>query len=105
GATWPARWGGTRRRRRDIRHLVVQDGDEIVGVITERDLGGRTGRDLRRGRTVKDLMTPGAITAGPDMSLKDAADLMRSRLIGSLPVVDDGELVGIVTATDVFDAL
>src|SRR5690606_17043239 len=65
----------------------------------------RTGRDLRRGRTVKDLMTPGAITAGPDMSLKDAADLMRSRLIGSLPVVDDGELVGIVTATDVFDAL
>ncbi|NLG62244.1 MAG: CBS domain-containing protein [Candidatus Cloacimonetes bacterium] len=101
--TASAAW--TRMRRRDIRHLVVQDGDEIVGVITERDLGGRTGRDLRRGRTVKDLMTPGAITAGPDMSLKDAADLMRSRLIGSLPVVDDGELVGIVTATDVFDAL
>lgn len=101
--TASAAW--TRMRRRDIRHLVVKDGTSIVGVLSERDLGGRTGRDLRKGRTVRDLMTPSVVTAPPDTRLPRAADLMRSRLIGSLPVVEDDELVGIVTATDVFDAL
>lgn len=103
GDTASAAW--TRMRRQDIRHLVVMEDSEIVGVISERDLGGRTGGDLRRGRTVRNLMTPQIVTATPDMTLEQAADLMRSRLIGSLPVVKDGELAGIVTATDVFDAL
>lgn len=101
--TASAAW--TRMRRRDIRHLVVIDVDEIVGVISERDLGGRNGKDLRRGRTVKQLMTPQVITVTPDTELQEAADLMRSNLIGSLPIVEDEKLVGIVTATDVFDAL
>lgn len=101
--TASAAW--TRMRRRDIRHLVVMDGESIVGVLSERDLGGRTGAALRRGRTVQELMTPNVVTAEPDLTLRRAADLMRSRLIGSLPVVEGDELVGIVTATDVFDAL
>ena len=103
GDTASAAW--TRMRRRDIRHLVVTDGASIVGVLSERDLGGRTGRSLRRSRVVRDLMAARVVTAEPDMTLADAADLMRSRLIGALPVVEDDELVGIVTATDVFEAL
>jgi len=94
-----------RMRRRGIRHLVVTDGDGIVGVLSERDLGGRDGERLRKGRRVRDLMTPQVVSARPETTLRNAADLMRARLIGSLPVVDDDQLVGIVTATDVFDAL
>lgn len=95
----------TRMRRRGIRHLIVLEGSQLVGVISERDLGGRTGTRLRENRAVRDLMTRRVASAAPDSTLEDAADLMREQLIGSLPVVEDGELVGIVTATDVFDAL
>ena len=102
GETARAAW--TRMRRRNINHLVVVDGGAIVGVISSRDLGGEDGADLRRGSSVRDLMSSGVVTVEPDTTLRDAADLMASRFIGSLPVVEDGELVGIVTATDVFDA-
>ena len=95
----------TRMRRRGIRHLVVMEGTRLAGVISERDLGGREGARLREGRAVRDLMTDRVSSAGPDTSLGDAASQMREQLIGSLPVLDDDRLVGIVTATDVFDAL
>jgi CBS domain-containing protein/ribosome-associated translation inhibitor RaiA len=101
--TASAAW--TRMRRRDIRHLVVTDQSRLAGMLSERDLGGRTGTALRRGRKVRDLMARSIVGATPDMTVREAADLMRERLIGSLPILEDGELVGIVTATDVFDAL
>ena len=94
----------TRLRRRRIRHLVVMEGTRLVGVLSERDLGGRAGAGIRKGRRVQDLMTPHVVSAEPETTLRQAADLMRKRLIGSLPVLDGDRLVGIVTATDVFDA-
>lgn len=99
GAAW------TRMRRRGIRHLVVLDDGHLMGVVSERDLGGRGGAAIRRGRTVRTFMTRNAVSAEPQTSVRDAANLMRKRLIGSLPVIEGDRLVGIVTATDVFDAL
>ncbi|HET7565618.1 MAG TPA: CBS domain-containing protein [Gemmatimonadaceae bacterium] len=101
----PASVAWTRMRRRGIRHLVVVDDGRPVGVVSERDLGGRAGSDIRRGRSVRTLMTRRVVGAAPDTSVQQAANLMRERLIGSLPVTDGDRLVGIVTATDVFDAL
>jgi CBS domain-containing protein/ribosome-associated translation inhibitor RaiA len=95
----------TRMRRRRIRHLVVMEGPRLVGVLSERDLGGRAGANIRRGRKVRDLMTAHVVSAEPETTLHQAAELIRTRLIGSLPVLDGDRLVGIVTATDVFDAL
>jgi hypothetical protein len=83
---------------------VVVDDREIVGILSERDLGGRAGGRLRRGRTVEDLMTRRTTSADPETTVREAADVMRERLIGSLPVVDRERVVGIVTATDVFEA-
>jgi CBS domain-containing protein len=95
-----------RMRKHRIRHLVVtSDGGVLAGMISERDLGGRHGGAVRRGRSVKDLMTARVVSAKPAMTLREAANLMRGRMIGSLPVVEGTELVGIVTATDVLDAL
>ncbi|HWR35579.1 MAG TPA: CBS domain-containing protein [Clostridia bacterium] len=91
----------SRMKRRRIRHLVVTENAGIVGILSERDLGG----PLVRGRTVRDLMTPDVVSAGPQTTLAEAADLMLKRLIGCLPVLEDGRLVGIVTATDVLDEL
>lgn len=88
-----------------IRHLLVKDGARLLGVLSERDLGGRNGSVLRSGRTVRELMPPKVVTAKPGTTLRAAANLMRGRLIGCLPIVDDGQVVGIVTATDVLDEL
>ena len=94
-----------RMRRRGIRHLVVVDEGRVVGVLSERDLGGRSGAAQRKNRIVRELMTPRVETMGSEASADSAAELMRERLIGSLPVMDGDDLVGIVTATDVFEAL
>lgn len=95
----------SRMRRKRIRHLVVTEGVRLVGVISDRDLGGVHGAASRRGRTVRELMTTSPAVAMPTTTLRQAANLMRGRLIGSLPVVESGRVVGIVTATDVLDEL
>jgi acetoin utilization protein AcuB len=88
-----------------VRHAVVVRGREIVGVITDRDLGGVHGGRARRGRTVGDLMRPDPVTARPTTSVRDAALLVRERGLGCLPVVERGRLVGIVTRSDLLGRL
>lgn len=94
-----------RMQRKRIRHLVVTRGTRLLGVLSERDLGGRDGNVVRRGRTVRELMTRQVASATPGMTLRQAANLMRGRRVGSLPVMEGGRVVGIVTATDVLDEL
>lgn len=88
---------------REIHHLVVMENGRVIGVVSQRDLGGRRGASVRRGRTVADLMTPHAVTAKSDATVKRAANLMRGHIIGCLPVVDEGKLKGIITVADLLD--
>jgi acetoin utilization protein AcuB len=74
-------------------------------VVSERDLGGRNGSALRAGKSVADLMTPRAVTADPRAPVRQAANLLRGRSIGCLPIVDGDRLVGIVTLTDLLDLI
>lgn len=105
GPDEPASNAWSRMQRNHFRHLVVMEGSKLLGVISERDLGGREGTSVRRDRTVRDLMTPGATTITPTATLRQAANLMRGQLIGCLPVVEGKQIVGIVTATDVLHEL
>ncbi len=86
-----------------IHHLVVTGDEGIVGVLSERDLGGRDREALRRTHRVANVMTPYAVKARPEMAVRQAASLMRGWTIGCLPVVDRGKLVGIVTVSDLLD--
>lgn len=95
----------SRMRKHRIRHLVVTSDGELAGILSERDLGGRDGNGARDGASVDDLMNRRVVSAQPTTTLRKAANLMSGNLIGSLPVLEDGKLVGIVTATDVLDAL
>lgn len=88
-----------------VRHAVVLDGRSVIGVLTERDLGGPYGGAVRKGRTASDLMRPEPFVAAPDLSVREAAALVRRHRIGCIPVVDSGELVGIVTRGDLLTAL
>ena len=97
----PAREAWEVMRRKGIRHLVVMDGSSVEGVISERDAGGRSGASLRARSSVADLMTAPVVTIAPDATVRQAANLMRGRTIGCVPVVDRRRLVGIVTVSDV----
>jgi acetoin utilization protein AcuB len=101
-----ARDAWERMRQRRIHHLIVSDQDEIVGVISSRDLGGRHGKTVRDVATVRELMSAAPVVGAADMQVKQAANLMRGRSIGCLPVVNArGALVGIVTVFDLLEAL
>ena len=87
-------------RRQRIHHLVVKLGSEVVGVLSDRDAGSGVGVTIRTERTVGDLMTSHLVTMTPSDTVRKAANLMRGRTIGCLPVTDHGRLVGIVTTSD-----
>jgi acetoin utilization protein AcuB len=91
--------------RHGIHHLVVLEPNKVIGVLSHRDLGPRLGPGPRQGLTVGDLMARPGVTARPDTSVRDAANLLRGRGIGCLPVIERGKLVGIVTTTDLLELI
>lgn len=92
GSEEPARVAWSLMQRERIRHLVVVDEGRVVGALSERDLGGSNGVEVRSGRLVRELMTTKVASAKPGTTLRQAANVMRGRLIGSLPVVEDGRV-------------
>jgi acetoin utilization protein AcuB len=104
-ATAQAAWDLMRSNR--IRHLVVlaPRSREIVGVVSERDLGGRLAEERRPGVPVEEVMSPQLVTAKPTTGIREAANLLRGYVVGCLPVVEEGKLVGIVTISDLLDLL
>ena len=92
-------------RAAGVHHLVVMDRDKLVGVVSDRDLGGMRGVSTRWGCQVKDLMTKQLVTASPRTSVETAADRLRKNHINCLPVFRGQRLVGIVTSTDLLAAL
>jgi acetoin utilization protein AcuB len=88
----------------NIRHLVVLSGHMVAGVLSERDVNGLTSRE-REGRRVQDIMETHVVMAGPDTTIREAANLMRGHTIGCLPILENHRLIGIITTTDLLDLL
>ena len=85
-----------------FRRLPVVEGDRLIGIITDRDLGPHSG-NLRETR-VTAAMTENPLTVTPAIPLEAAARRMLDSKLDSLPVVEDGKLVGIITTTDILKA-
>ena len=92
-------------RRKRVHHLVVMEDSTVMGVLSDRDAGGRNGGDLRARARVTDLMTASVVTVDAGVPIRKIANLMRGRTIGCVPVVDGKKLVGIVTVTDLLEVL
>ena len=99
-------------RERRIRHIPVVKDERLVGIISDRDLRDASPPlgDPERVSTMKeirleDVMTRKVITTHPEDTIVHAAREMYERKIESLPVVDEGKLLGIVTSSDVMRAL
>jgi len=88
--------------RQQTGSLLVTDADNLLGIITERDLLRTValGADPDK-TTVDDAMTADVYTVTPDMPLQDAAREMAARWIRHLPVVEGGHLLGVVSMRDV----
>ena len=55
--------------------------------------------------TVKDIMTPDVVSATPDMTIRDAMELLSERHLSGAPVIDGGKVVGIFSASDILELL
>ena len=83
-----------------VRHVPVLDDGKVRGMLSDRDLRRVVGRALPGSTSVREFMTSAVQTAAPTDALRSTARTMAQLKIGGLPVVEAGDLVGIITITD-----
>ena len=86
--------------------LGVVEGSALAGIFTERDVlrAAAKGVDLAE-ENVKDWMTPDPDTVGPEVPVEEVAEWMLAAGYRHLPVMEDGELLGVASIKDVLWAL
>lgn len=86
----------------NVGALLVTDGEEIVGIFTERDYLRRIAVEGRRSRTtlVSEVMSAPVICVTPETGIEESMALMTDRRIRHAPVTDGGKLVGMVSIGD-----
>jgi signal-transduction protein with cAMP-binding, CBS, and nucleotidyltransferase domain len=94
-------------RDQSVGMLIVGDEDHVDGVVSDRDLLVRC---VAVGETpttakVEDCMSPDVITIGPDTDPFQAASIMRIQMFHRLPVVDNGRAIGVISLTDIAQAM
>ncbi|MFI8932912.1 CBS domain-containing protein [Streptomyces sp. NPDC053474] len=89
-------------RAQDIGDVVVANGDQVVGVLTDRDITLRAVAEGADPLTVsaQAVCTPNPVVVGPDDEVAAAVGLMRDHAVRRLPVVEDGRPVGMVSLGD-----
>ena len=97
-----------------INQLPVLENERLVGIVTDRDIRDAYPTSLMIGHTkeidkfaeshtVEEVMTHDVFTVEPETPLASAVALLRHHRIGSLPVLKGGQLIGIITRSDILD--
>ncbi|BAH08221.1 CBS domain-containing protein [Clostridium kluyveri] len=85
----------------NIGSLPVCQQGKIIGILTDRDISIRAmGNKASNSKTVRDIMSSNPVTASPDMDVKDVSRIMSERQIRRVPVVENNNVVGIVSLGD-----
>jgi CBS domain-containing protein len=90
-------------RDHDIGDVVVLDGRLLFGILTDRDITVRAvaqGAEVLGTMTAGDACTTGVVTLHPEDTIEEAVTVMRREALRRVPVVDEGEVVGIVSLGD-----
>ncbi|HVN54571.1 MAG TPA: CBS domain-containing protein [Anaerolineaceae bacterium] len=88
---------------KDIGALVVMQGDQMVGIVSERDyarkiiLHGKSSRDT----LVREVMTSRVFTIHPDQTIEEVMELMTKKRVRHLPVTEGDQLIGVISIGDV----
>ncbi|HEX2272583.1 MAG TPA: CBS domain-containing protein [Acidimicrobiales bacterium] len=101
-ASEPVVEAARRMKDQDIGDVIVVEGGQVCGVVTDRDIVVRVlaeGRDPSQTR-LGEVCSRDVATVSPGDDLTTAGDLMRDRAIRRVPVVEDGRPVGIVSIGD-----
>ena len=86
--------------------VIVMENNVPVGIVTDRDFSVKVAAHAYQiTEPVKQIMSSPLFSINSDESVRIAADLMHERKIRKLPVIDDGNVVGIITATDIVNLL
>lgn len=102
-------------KKHGIKRLPVVKGNRIVGLVTDKLIAEHMPSQatslsihelnyLLTKTTIEDIMETKVITIQPDALLEEAAMMMREKRIGVLPVVENMQLVGLITSSDIFEA-
>ena len=93
-------------REHSFRHLPVQKGGEVIGVLTDRDIKLASSFEGADKMSVDDVMTPDPYVVRPETSLQEVVANMAEHKYGcALVIQGNGKLVGILTATDIMRIL
>lgn len=89
-------------QKHNVGSIPVVDQNKVVGIVTDRDI---VVRNVAHGKSpqatmVKDVMTSQVMTVSPDMDVNDASKLMAENQIRRLPVVENNQLVGMISLGD-----
>lgn len=89
-------------KEHDVGSIPVCKGEEVIGIVTDRDITLRCvaqGENTKK-QSIREVMTSNPVTTAPTTDIHDAARIMSERQIRRLPVVENGNLVGIVALGD-----
>jgi acetoin utilization protein AcuB len=93
----------------EIRHLPVVDGTVLVGILSDRDILLRSTEEDGAIQVphvaVGEVMSHDVITCSMGATIGEAANMMIQNRIGAIPVTLAGDLVGMITSTDLLDVL
>ncbi len=83
--------------------VMVMDGDEIAGIMTERDYARKVILNDKSSREtpVSEIMTPAVLYVRPEQSIEEVMAIMDAKRVRHLPVIEDGRLIGMVSMRDV----
>ncbi|RCR70789.1 CBS domain-containing protein [Larkinella punicea] len=92
---------------RNVGAVVVMDGDELVGIFSERDYARKGIRQGRKAKStpISEVMTPRVFTVSSDMNINDCMRIFTEKRFRHLPVVDDNRVVGVLSIGDIVSAI
>ncbi len=87
---------------RSVGALLVIDDGKLAGIVSERDYARKVVLMSRSSHTaeVREIMTPDVITVGPAQTMEHCMELMTDKRLRHLPVMEDGELIGMISIGD-----
>ncbi|MBW2147674.1 MAG: CBS domain-containing protein [Deltaproteobacteria bacterium] len=88
-------------KKHEIRHLPVVENGRMVGMVTESDIRAVHLASMIEDITVADIMLINPIIISPDTPIEDAARFLVENRISGLPVIENDQLVGMITTTDI----